>query len=181
MVSCCWCGLRGRLWMGLQGETAGGNMVIHPAAAREKQPFFDIIISVITYEAIKQTSLPISSTAGLLSVPMPSGLYFAARFTLLPSFWFNLSPNSLFSSPHPPFTRDSRRGFNFSILIVSLPTLCMSNTYWHSRDQRYTPSRAYCAPTCFCRGVCVQGWWGYKMPITLRVWSLLHWRESSGA
>lgn len=26
----------------------GGNMVIHPAAAQEEQPFFDIIISVIT-------------------------------------------------------------------------------------------------------------------------------------
>lgn len=62
----------------------------------------------------------------------------------------------LLLSPHPPFTCESRQGFNFSILIVSLPTLCMSNTYWHSRDRQYTPSNAYYTPTCFwC--VCVQG------------------------
>ena len=78
--------LEGTAVDGATGRDGGGNMVIHPAAAREKQPFFDIIISVITYEAIKQTSLPISSTAGLFSVPMPSGLYFAVRFTLFPSF-----------------------------------------------------------------------------------------------
>lgn len=98
MVSCCWCGLRGRLWIGLQGET-GGNMVIHPAAAREEQPFFDIIISVITYEAIKQTSLPISSAAGLFPVLVPSRLPLSrtrSSLSFFLSFWFNLSPNSSF-------------------------------------------------------------------------------------
>lgn len=48
----------------------------------------------------------------------------------------------LLSSPlahRPPLLCDSRQGFNFSMLIVSLPTLCMSNTYWLSRDGQYTP------------------------------------------
>lgn len=60
-------------------------MVIHPAAAREEQPFFDIIISVITYEAIKQTSVPISSATGLFRVLVPSRLplLYGLSFSLL--------------------------------------------------------------------------------------------------
>lgn len=61
----------------------GGGMVIHPAAAQEEQPFFDIIISVITYEAIKQTSLPISISL----------LDFSASSLFRPGFLWPLGPS----------------------------------------------------------------------------------------
>lgn len=148
--------------MGLQGVT-GQHTLTHThtqkqrcllAVPKRSISFCDIIICVITYQAIKQTSVSISSPAisplflsSLLVLFSP-----ASASPLLSSFLFNLLLPPLLSSPsapHPPLLCDSRQGFNFSMLIVSLPTLCMSNTYQHSGDRQYTPQNAYYTPTRF--------------------------------
>lgn len=114
--------------------------------------FFDIIICVITYEAIKQTSVPIS-------FPSASPLFLLCISPLSYHLFQCLLSVLLHPSTHlPPLLRDSRQGFNFSMLIVLLPTLCMSNTYWHSGDRQYTPQNAYFTPHVWwvCVRVCVR-------------------------
>lgn len=155
--------------MWLEGTTADGavgrNRATHThknryscslALPKRSISFFDIIICVITYEAIKQTSVPISSPSvcplflfrflilfsAAICAPIGTPLLFLFNLFLTPLLSYHLLCSPLPSTPSaplPPLLCDSRQGFNFSMLIVSLPTLCMSNTYWHSGDRQYTP------------------------------------------
>lgn len=185
MVSSTACSRRGQRLTGrLQGRDRATRTKTDAAACwlgrGAASLVFYIIICVITYEAIKQISLPISSCLVLLYILIP---FFPPMATVF-FFLFNLLFAPLLSSSSSPVTPDkvsiSACWLSHCRLYACLTltgTLGTGDTH-HTMPITLPHFPSERAGVCMC--VC-KGWWGCKMPITLRVWSLLYWREFSGA
>ncbi len=187
-------------------HTHKGRYSCSLALPKRSISFFDIIICVITYEAIKQTSVPISSPfvcpllffrflilfSPAICAPIASPLLFIFNLLLapLPSYHLLSSPLPLLlflpSSVTPDKVSISACWLSHCRLYACLTltgTLGTGDTH-HRMPITLPHVSGECVYVFVCVYVCVfmcKGWWGCKMPITLRVWSLLHWREFSGA